>query len=135
MQNQRTNTHGRARHGSTEGGFTLMEILAAITIIAIMAAVAIPRFADFRAVAYDSRSQQDLRNLAAAQELYRVANEHYAAQIDELTGFTSSDGVDIRIQSADLAAFSAAASHPGGRHRFAWNSAARPPLTKTETGG
>ena len=63
-------------------GFSLFELLVVIAIIGVLAAVAVPRFADFRAAAYDARSQQDLRNLASAQELYRAANAAYAADLD-----------------------------------------------------
>jgi len=120
----------RRRHATVSNGFTLLEVLAAIAIVAIMAAVAVPRFGDFRALAYDSRSQQDLRNLATAQELYRAEHETYAAQIEDLTSFAASDGVVVAIESADRTAFRASASHPSGRHRYFWNSAAKPALTK-----
>jgi len=116
-------------------GFTLLEVLAAIAIIAIMAAVAIPRFGDFRALAYDSRSEQDLRNLATAEELYRAENERYATQIEDLPSFAASDGVVVAIEAADPTAFRASASHPAGRHRYFWNSAAKPALSKEPLGG
>lgn len=118
----------------TDRGFTLLEVLAAIAIIAILAAVAIPRFGDFRALAYDSRSEQDLRNLATAQELYRAENERYASRIADLPSFSASDGVVVAIESADRVAFRASASHPAGRHRYFWDSAAKPALTKQRTG-
>ena len=73
-----------------ERGFSLFELLVVIAIIGVLAAAAIPRFADFRAAAYDSRSEQDLRNLASAQELYRAANETYAADVGQLPSFKPS---------------------------------------------
>jgi type IV pilus assembly protein PilA len=110
-------------------GFSLFELLVVIAIIGVLAAAAIPRFADFRAAAYDSRSQQDLRNLASAQELYRAANETYATDLTELTSFRTSDGVDVTIDSADPTAFHASAEHPGGRNLYEWDSAAQPALS------
>ena len=110
-------------------GFSLFELLVVIAIIGVLAAAAIPRFADFRAAAYDSRSQQDLRNLASAQELYRAANETYATDLTALTSFRTSDGVDVTIDSADQAGFHATAEHPGGHNLYEWDSSAQPALS------
>jgi len=115
------------RNGSS--GFSLFELLVVIAIIGVLAAAAIPRFADFRAAAYDSRSQQDLRNLASAQELYRASNETYAADVVSLASFRPSEGVELTIESADQNAFQASAEHPGGHNLYQWDSAAQPALS------
>lgn len=112
-------------------GFSLFELLVVIAIIGVLAAAAIPRFSDFRAAAYDSRSQQDLRNLASAQELYRATNEVYADDIALLASFRPSDGVELTIDAADRTLFHASARHPAGRHLYRWESDAQPPLTAT----
>jgi len=114
-------------------GFSLFELLVVIAIIGVLAAVSVPKFEDFRAAAYDARSQQDLRNLASAQELHRATNETYARRLDELGSFEASDGVDIRIDSADGNTFRASAAHPSGHHRYAWDSSAHPALSARET--
>jgi len=111
-------------------GFSLFELLVVIAIIGVLAAAAIPRFSDFRAAAYDSRSQQDLRNLASAQELYRAVNESYAADVAALPSFRPSEGVEVTIDSADEAAFQASAQHPGGRNLYSWDSSAQPTLSE-----
>jgi prepilin-type N-terminal cleavage/methylation domain-containing protein len=115
-------------------GFSLFELLVVIAIIGVLAAAAIPRFSDFRAAAYDSRSQQDLRNLASAQELYRATNEVYADDIALLASFRPSDGVELTIDAADRTLFHASARHPAGRHLYRWESDAQPPLTATAGG-
>jgi prepilin-type N-terminal cleavage/methylation domain-containing protein len=112
-----------------QGGFSLFELLVVIAIIGVLAAAAIPRFSDFRAAAYDSRSQQDLRNLASAQELYRAVNEVYADDVALLPSFRPSEGVEVTIESADNTAFRASASHPGGRTLYGWDSQAQPALS------
>ena len=109
-------------------GFSLFELLIVIAVVGILAAVSVPRFADFRATAYDSRSQQDLRNLASAQELFRATNEQYAAEIAELSSFRPSAGVEISIESADRTQFRATAAHPAGATVYTWDSSATPPL-------
>jgi len=112
-------------------GFSLFELLVVIAIIGVLAAVAIPRFTDFRAAAYDARSQQDLRNLASAQELYRATNERYADDAALLASFRPSDGVELVIEAADETAFRASATHPAGNNEYRWDSEAQPALTTT----
>jgi len=84
-------------------GFTLFELLVVIAIIGILAAAAIPRFGAFRALAYDARAEQDLRSLAAAEELYRAEHPAYASDPAALASFTPSEGVVVRIERADAA--------------------------------
>lgn len=113
-------------------GFSLLELLVVVAILGILVATALPRFAEFRAAAYDTRSQQDLRNLAAAEELHRATAERYAADVDELAAFSASEGVDVAIEVADEERFVAVASHAAGRREYRWESDADPPLSSTE---
>src|SRR5262249_42152692 len=80
-----------------DGGFSLLELLVVVAILGILVAAALPKFAEFRAAAYDSRSQQDLRNLAAAEELYRATSPSYAGDTAALKGFAASEGVEVSL--------------------------------------
>ncbi|MBX7142875.1 MAG: prepilin-type N-terminal cleavage/methylation domain-containing protein [Oligoflexia bacterium] len=60
-----------------EAGFTLIELLVVIAIIGILAAIAIPQFAEYRARGFDARARSDLRNVATAEEAYFADYEVY----------------------------------------------------------
>lgn len=120
------------RHPSPQEGFSLVELLVVIAMIGVLAATAIPRFNDFRASAFDSRAQQDIRSLATAQELHHALNETYADDPDDLAGFAASEGVTVAVASADATAFEASAQHGSGRRVFTWDSSADPPLEITD---
>lgn len=61
----------------SEKGFTLIELLIVVAIIGILAAIAIPQFAAYRAKAFDSAAQSDLRTMRTELEGYYTDNFHY----------------------------------------------------------
>ncbi|MFL5606549.1 MAG: type IV pilin protein [Gemmatimonadaceae bacterium] len=55
---------------SPKKGFTLIELLIVVVIIGILAAIAIPKFANTKVKAYTAAMKSDLRNLVTAEESF-----------------------------------------------------------------
>ena len=61
----------------TRKGFTLIELLIVVVIIGILAAIAIPKFANTKEKAYISSMKSDLRNMVTAEEAYFADSVKY----------------------------------------------------------
>ncbi|MEO7136142.1 MAG: prepilin-type N-terminal cleavage/methylation domain-containing protein [Gemmatimonadales bacterium] len=63
---------------SNRKGFTLIELLIVVVIIGILAAIAIPKFANTKEKAVVAGMKSDLRNMVTAQEGFFSDNQTYA---------------------------------------------------------
>jgi prepilin-type N-terminal cleavage/methylation domain-containing protein len=100
---------------AVQRGFTLVELLIVVVVIGLLAAIAIPKFANTKAKAVASAMRSDLRNLAGTQEVYWTDNATYYGGVvpDPGFNFRPSQSVLVTIVSATASGWSAQATAPG----------------------
>ncbi len=105
----------RTARGSAKSkhqGFTLIELLIVCVIIGVLAAIAIPKFANTKEKALVAAMKSDLRNVAGTQEAYWNQNQTYYAGVipDPTFKFVPSPGVTVTIINSSAAGWSAKAT-------------------------
>ena len=80
----------------TRKGFTLIELLIVVVIIGILAAIAIPKFADTKRKAYVTAMKSDLKNMVSAAEAYFSDGNTYVGFVAP----TGSSGVTLTFTGA-----------------------------------
>src|SRR6266516_4018643 len=100
------------RRGGSEmnrKGFTLIELLIVVVIIGILAAIAIPKFANTKEKAYLASMKSDLRNLITAEEAYFADSVKYTSNLG--TAYATTSGVVGPTIAVTADGFTATVSH------------------------
>ena len=118
-------------------GFTLIELLIVVVIIGILAAIAIPKFANTKEKAYLASMKSDLRNMATVQEAYFADYQLYIASgtasnlggttATTLNGFVPSAGVSIASTGTTGVGWVATSTHTGTSKTCAIGVGVTPP--------
>lgn len=88
-------------------GFTLIELMVVVMIIAVLIAIAIPSFLGFRKSAQDRSAQSELRNVLLSEKAYWLDQGDYTETDDDITAFepnanlaaAPADGVVLQLNA------------------------------------
>ena len=73
-------------------GFATLEVILMVTVIGILAAVAVPRFTDVTAKANTAKIQADLSTLDSAIAIYYMEKGVYPSQLSDLKDYVQDIG-------------------------------------------
>jgi prepilin-type N-terminal cleavage/methylation domain-containing protein len=99
--------HDLSAASDTEDGFTLVELLVVVVIVAILAGLAIPTFLQQRERAWESAVRAELRSAIVALESHRAELGGYGAAALSTSdwGYVTGDGVALTTISLSSSAF------------------------------
>lgn len=115
----------------------MIEMLIAMSVVTLLAAIAVPQYREVRERGYITTMRADLRNLAVIEESYFYDESTYTADLAtlEVRGFRRSPATLVQLHEATAIGWSASISHAATlRQCFLFVGAAAPVGSATEEG-
>jgi type IV pilus assembly protein PilA len=124
----------RRRLARSEEGFTLIELMVVVLIIAILLAIAIPTFLGARSRAQDRAAQSNLRNALTTEKTYYTDAQVYSKTISDMTAiepnlvFHATDpklGIVLQQPAADTSVVCMTRTSASNKIFAIWESSAK----------
>ena len=122
----------KIRHAlKRDEGFTLIELMVVVMIIAVLIAIAIPSFLGFRKSAQDRSAQSEVRNVLLSEKAFWLDNGNYTETAGDITAFEPNAvlnadpalGVAMDLRDADSDIVCVTKTAASGNSFSVWESA------------